>query len=894
MRAPFRLSVLFAAVMIATGHGYQTRPTAAWPPPLQPSRPDSGPLPPAESMKTFFMPPGYRVELVASEPLIQDPILIDWDPDGRLWAIEMPGYMPDIRATTEHDPTGRIVVLEDTDDDGRMDKRTVFADGLILPRALKVLNGGVLVGEPPNIWLMRDTNGDLKVDTKESVTDQYGRRESQVEHNANSLTWALDNWMYTSEVNMFLRWRRGRIETRRTLSRGQWGASQDDAGRIFRNTNEAVLFVDLVPTQYYARNPSMLRTRGSYESLLGDAREVNVVWPVHPTPGVNRGYQNGVLRADKSLATYTSVSSPLVYRGDRLPQDVYGNVFVAEPAANVVSRIIVEDDGEGLHARRAYEKGEFLAATDERFRPVYLSNAPDGTLYIVDMYRGIIQHRDYVTEYLRDQILARKLEQPTGLGRIYRVVHDTTRRGPKPALSSAPPAALVTALSHPNGWWRDTAQRLLVERSDSSVVPALAAVVQNAAADPRARLHALWTLDGLDSVTAEMMMRAFDDRSRDIRAAAVRMAERALLQSNPPLQQALVRQIEDQDWAVRYQLAATFGEMAENVRVPALALMLARNGDNPVLVDAAISGVAGVEPALMERLFGMQAPPTILEPAITMLAATVTRGAQRDRLSQIFAWANDDARPEWQRAAIVRGAEVAVLGARMPGTPEPAQTGRASASAAAPAPCPTCPGSRSGPGGAAAFPRGGGQAAAAPAGGTGRGNNAPALRLDAEPRELVALAGKGGDLGTRATAVVARIDWPGKGGATAAAAPAPLTPEQQQRVAAGEEVYKNLCQACHQENGRGQERLAATLVASPLVTGSPDIGIRVLLHGKEGPIGLMPPLGAALNDEQIAAALTYIRRQWGNAASPVDPARVKDLRAQTAGRTRPWTDAELR
>jgi mono/diheme cytochrome c family protein/glucose/arabinose dehydrogenase len=889
MKTTCRLTLFIVAAMIATGHGYQAGPAGAWPPPLQPSRPDSGPLAPADSMKTFFMAPGYRVELVASEPLIQDPIVIDWDPEGRLWAVEMPGYMHDIRASDEHDPTGRIVVLEDTDDDGKMDKRTVFADGLILPRALKVLDLGVLVGEPPNIWLMRDTNGDLKVDTKESVTDQYGRREAQVEHNANSLTWALDNWMYTSEVNMFLRLRRGKIETRRTLARGQWGASQDDGGRIFRNTNESVLYVDLVPTQYYARNPSMLRTRGSYESLLGDDREVNVVWPVHPTPGVNRGYQNGVLRADKSLATYTSVSAPLVYRGDRLPQETYGNVFVVEPAANVVSRIIVEDDGNGLYARRAYDKGEFLAATDERFRPVYLSNAPDGTLYIVDMYRGIIQHRDYVTEYLRDQILARKLEQPTGLGRIYRVVHDTTRRGPKPALSRATPAELVAALSHPNGWWRDTAQRLLVERGDASAVPALSALAQSAP-DPRARLHALWTLDGLDSVTPQMIMRAFEDRSRDVRVAGVRLAERALLTPNPALQQALIRQIEDQDWAVRNQLTATIGELADDIRVPALALMLARRGDEPVVVDAAVSSAASVETALIERLFETPVPPTILEGAVTMLAATVTRAAKREGVSQIFAWANDEARPAWQRAAVLRGAEVAVLGARMPGAPEPAVTGRA---AAAPAPCPTCPGARTGPGGAPAFPRGGGAPAApaAPAA-TGRGNAAPALRLDAAPAALVGLAAKGGELGPRATALLARIDWPGKAGGAQAAAP--LTADQQQRLAAGEEVYKNLCQACHQENGRGLERLGANLVGSALVTGSADIGIRILLNGKEGPVGLMPPLGASLNDEQIAGALTYIRRQWGHTAAPVDPARVKELRTQTAGRTRPWTDAELR
>jgi mono/diheme cytochrome c family protein/glucose/arabinose dehydrogenase len=916
MPAPLRLSAFIVAAAIATGHGFQAPAPSSnqWPPPLQPMRADSSPLSPAEEMKTFFMPPGYRVELVASEPLVQDPILIDWDPDGRLWVVEMPGYMHDMRASDEHDPTGRIVVLEDADDDGKMDKRTVFADGLVLPRALKVLDQGVLVGEPPNVWLMRDTDGDLKADTKESVTDQYGRREAQVEHNANSFLWALDNWMYTSEVNMFLRMRRGKVEVRRTLSRGQWGASQDDAGRIFRNTNSSVLHVDLVPTQYYARHPSLLRTRGSYEPLLGDNGETNIVWPVHPTPGVNRGYQAGVLRADKSLATYTAVGSPVVYRGDRLPQDVYGNVFVAESAGNVVSRIIVEDDGTGLFTRKAYPKGEFLASTDERFRPVYLSNAPDGTLYIVDMYRGIIQHRDYVTEYLRDHFIARKLEQPTSLGRIFRVMHDTTRRAPRMNLSKAPLAEVVAALSHPSGWWRDTAQRVLVERGDASVVPALAALAQNAP-EARTRLHALWTLDGLDSVTSEMVLRALDDRSRDVRASAVRLAERVLVEANPPVQQALIRRIDDQDWAVRYQLAASLGELSEAVRVPALALLLARRGDEPIVVDAAISSAVGKETAVLERLFTLPAPPTIVEGAAAMLAATVTRGGQADGTRQLFEWANEDARPEWQRSALLRGVEIALLNARMPGTPEPAAAaGRAAA--AAPAPCPTCPGGRAGPGGAPAFPAGGraaapttspapaagragagagraGGAAGRAGAGGGRGNSGPILRVESEPQPLVALAAKGGDLGRRATALLARVEWPGKPGATAEAAPPPLTPAQQQLLAAGEEVYKNLCQACHQENGRGQERLGANLVGAAYVTGSAAIAARILLNGKEGPIGLMPPLGTGLNDDQIAGSLTYIRRQWGNTAAPVDPSLVKDVRAQTATRTKPWTDAEL-
>ncbi len=411
------------------------------------------------------MPPGYHVELVASEPMIQEPVAIDWDPQGRLWAVEMPGYMNDIAGRNEHDPIGRVVVLEDADGDGRMDKRTVFADGLILARALKVLDHGVLVGEPPNIWLMRDTDGDLRADTKTLITDQFGRRDGDPQNNANGLYWARDNRMYTAgQVEVHLRLKNGTFEIHQTLLRGEWGVAEDDAGRIYRNTNDSALHVDLVPTAYFARNPNLLRTRGSYERLATDNEDLNTIWPVRPNPGTNRAYQTGIDRPDGSLAMYTAVCAPLVYRGDRLPAELYGNAFVAEPAANLVSRIILSDDGGTLRARKAYDRGEFLASTDERFRPVHLSNAPDGTLYVVDMYRGILEHRNSLTLYLRDHILASDLVQPTGFGRIYRVVHDTTRRDTSRALSTASPEELVASLSHPGGWRRDTAQRLLVER----------------------------------------------------------------------------------------------------------------------------------------------------------------------------------------------------------------------------------------------------------------------------------------------------------------------------------------------------------------------------------------------------------------------------------------------
>ena len=886
-RARFATGLL-VIICVASGFTYQER--RPWPPGLQQVTDDSPVLSPADEWKTFFVAPGYRLELVAHEPMIQDPVAIDWDPQGRLWAVEMAGYMNDIQASHEHDPTGRVVVLEDTNHDGRMDKRTVFTDGLVLPRTIKVLDRGVLVGEPPNLWLMKDTNGDLKADTKDLVTDGYGRRDANVEHNANTLLWALDNWIYTSEVDVFLRFTHAKPEVRKTLSRGQWGASQDDVGRVFRNSNESALHADLVPTFYYSRNPALTRTRGSDEFLGAPDDDLNAVWPVRPTRGVNRGYQLGVLRPDGSLARFTSACAPTVYRGDRLPPELNGSVFVAEPAGNLVSRIVVSDTGTTIRGRKAYAGAEFIASTDERFRPVYLSTAPDGTLYVVDMYRGIIQQRGYITEYLRDQILSRKLEQPIAHGRIWRVVHESTRRDTTTSVERATPDALVRLLSHPNGWWRDTAQRLIVERNLTSAVPALMKLATGAASVPT-RLHALWTLDGLDRLDASIVTRALGDASRDVRVAGIRLSERWLREGDPAVQRAVLALTADADWAVRDQLGASLGELPPSAKVIAVAAFLERHGADPVATDAALSGANGIEPALLETLLRSTDETPQRSAAITMLTATIVAGADEQAVQAVFDRTADRARPAWQRGALLKGAEVAVLGADAPGFAGGRGRGRGLPPGAE-APCPTCPGARGGPGGAPAFARenGASEGGAAGRGGRGRGGRPP-LRISREPALAALASANEGDLSSRAAGVLARVEWPGKPGAAPEAAA--LTPAEQARFDAGRSIYQNLCQPCHQPNGQGLEKVAPSLVGSEFALGASPIPIRIVLNGKEGLVGLMPPLGAGLTDDQVAAVLTYIRREWGQTGSPIDAAAVAAVRAETAGRTRPWTNDEL-
>ena len=346
-----------------------------------------------------------------------------------------------------------------------------------------------------------------------------------------------------------------------------------------------------------------------------------------------------------------------------------------------------------------------------------------------------------------------------------------------------------------------------------------------------------------------------------------------------PVHAAVLARLDDRDWVVRHQLAASLGTLPADSRNSAMATLLGRHADDPITLDAALSGLHGSEMAVLEHLLqaGDASTPQ-LEAAATMFAATIVRGEQDADVQKLLDRVADAGSPGWQRGALLRGAEIAVLGATMPGMP----ARRGGPATAAAAPCPTCPGARGGPGGAYAFPQ-------APP--TARGRGSRTLRLRREPSALAALAAGGGELGGRARTLLARVEWPGKAGAPAPAAP--LTPDEQQRFDTGREVYRNVCQACHQPDGRGMEKLAPSLLESPFVLGPPDVPVRILLHGKEGTTGLMPPVGQAFTDDQIAAVLTYIRREWGQSGAPIDAATVRDIRARAADRARPWTEKEL-
>jgi mono/diheme cytochrome c family protein/glucose/arabinose dehydrogenase len=863
-----RTHVVFA--LVATGvvglaaaiaaQGTSKVPGNIWPP-AKKQMAKSIALSPEEAMKTFSLPPGYRVELVASEPMIESPILMDFDADGRLWVIEMLTFLPDTSGRDSREPLNRVSVLEDTNNDGKMDKKTVFADKLLMPRALKVLDRGVLIGEPPNVWLMKDTDGDLKADTREVIVNTYGNPNGNIEHNANSLLWALDNVIYSSEHVWDLRWRNGKFESLPALSRGQWLISQDDAGRVYRNVNDSPLFVDYTPSRYFLRNPNAARTRGLYELLI--EQQDATIYPVRDTRGVNRGYRDPFFRPDNSSIVIQGTSGPTIYRGDVYPRELRGNAFIADSPTNLVHRMVIVDDGTGrLKAENGYAQGEFLASSDERFRPVTTFDGPDGNLYVVDMYRGVVQAGGLWSGYLTEYIKSHEMELPVGRGRIWRVVHGNAgaRRPAAPALSKATPEQLVQTLSNPKGWWRDTAQQLLIQRGATSVAPALIALAGKAP-DWRTRLHALWTLEGLDAIDVASVRRALVDVHPDVRASAVRLSER-WLDKDQALRTAVLALVDDKNWNVRRQVAASLGEMPAADRLAPAVSILTRHGADPIIVDATISSLKGSEAEVLSRVMQARTAPPPTE-AVAMLAAAVAKTGDVAAVQRAIDVIADASEPEWRRTALLQGLDA--------GLPPLGGGG----------------GGRRGGGGG-----GGGLPGLSTPGGRVTVTAGRGVALPAEPAGLTALASGSTAIAFLAKRVHGKLDWPGRPAPVVTAAP--LTAAQQTRYDAGAEIYKNLCLGCHQEDGKGKDKLGATLLNSPFVT-APDAAasIRILVGGKEGTIGLMPPLGPALSDDQIAAALTYIRRAWGHTASPVDPLNVMEVRGLSKGRTKPWTDQEL-
>ena len=564
--------------------------------------PANPPLSPPEALKKFKLQPGFQVELVTSEPVVVNPVALQFDPEGRIWVLEMRSFMPTPDGKGETTPTGRVSILEDADGDGRAERSKVVLDGLVMPRAFLLVDGGLLVCEPPALWfypIKNDHPGPrvlVAADFAKDADPSLGLRMNP-EHSGNSLVRGLDNWIYS----LYHPWRyrlgedlygEGAAWQREWVpQRAQWGHSMDDFGRLFYTSNSDQLRGDLVPVHYFAGKI----TKGKYPGVGIQIAKDQSVWPARINPGVNRGYQTGTLREDGTLAKFTAACGTCIYRDDVLGQDVSGNAFICEPSANIIRRNKLSEKDGIVTAQNAYEKDEFLASTDELFRPVNLYTGPDGALYIVDMYHGIIQHRFFLTSYLRQQAEDRGLDKVAQMGRIWRVVPDSKPlRKEKPALGSATTGQLAQTLRHPNGWWRDTAQRLLVARKDAAATPALEKLASDS--HPITRLHALWTLEGVGQLQPKTVLAALADTHPKVRAAALRLTEDKKLSSDASLQAARLKLVDDAEADVQTQLALSLSLEAKDPVAKETLKTLSKKVSAPLAKDATAFALIANDP----------------------------------------------------------------------------------------------------------------------------------------------------------------------------------------------------------------------------------------------------------------------------------------------------------
>jgi mono/diheme cytochrome c family protein/glucose/arabinose dehydrogenase len=491
-------------------------------------------LSPEESIKKMHLEDGFTIKLVAAEPLTVAPVALNFDDKGRIWVVEMVDFMPDTAGTGEDKPTGKVVILSDKNGDGVMDERKVFLDSLVLPRAICLIENGILVAESPNLWYY-DIKDDKAVN--KTLVDAAYADGGNVEHQPNGLLRGLDNWIYNAKSSKRYRKKGNRWLIEKTHFRGQWGITQDDQGRLFYNTNSENLLGDFFSPGLGAYNVNQRGVAGYVTKIVADNR----VYPARPTPGVNRGYVEGVLDDSLRLVNFTAACAPMIYNGTLFNKGYYGNAFVAEPSANLIKRNILNENDYAVEGKEAYEKREFLASEDERFRPVNLQVGPGGAMYVVDIYRGILQHKTYLTPYLKKEIQARNLTQPLSCGRIYKII--PTDKKEDAVTVPKEPSKLVSLLGSPNGWLRNKAQQQLVDGKYKEVATTLRSNLK-APDNVLALTHSLWTLEGLDMLQSQDVLPLLTQPNWKVRVQALSVVPSVINRNNykdflPVLQQLI-------------------------------------------------------------------------------------------------------------------------------------------------------------------------------------------------------------------------------------------------------------------------------------------------------------------------------------------------------------------
>jgi putative membrane-bound dehydrogenase-like protein len=531
------------------------------------------PYGPEAALKTFRLPPGFRIELAAAEPEVVDPVAFAFDERGRLFVVEMGDY------PLSREARGKVKLLEDRDDDGRFERATVFADGLHFPHGVMPWRGGILVTCAPDILYFADRDGDGRAEVRQVLLTGFAQVNPQLRVNAP--TYGIDNWIYAAyprfgagrrfpefsdfgkpirfpghpevpPVDLFskgmdLRFKPDRLQIEPVSGNSEFGLAFDAGGQRFPSWNDKHVQHAVIENRYLARNPYL--PVGSAVQLASDHGDSAEVYPITENPILRDIRTPSVMG---QLGHFTSACGQSIYTGDRLPPSYLGAYFIAEPVHNLVHCDRLTPAGATFRAGRMLEKTEFLASTDSWFMPVFTATGPDGALYVADFYRKIVEHPEWIREDLTNE--QKLFYAGSDRGRIYRIVHQESRPRPLPSMQNAEAAQLVKHLGDPNGWRRITAQRLLVERGDRSVVSELQQMATSAAA-AEGRMHALWTLEGLGSLKPGLVLQALDDASPAVRRQALRLAEEHLTDAR--VSAKLSRLIDDPDGHVLFQLACT-------------------------------------------------------------------------------------------------------------------------------------------------------------------------------------------------------------------------------------------------------------------------------------------------------------------------------------------------
>ena len=612
----------------------------------KPQSPSSSPFSESaqKALSTFKLPPGFKIELVAADPLISDPVDMTIDEKGRMYVVEMHGYPLDVSNS------GKVIMLRDTNGEGKMDTRTVFADSLVLPTGVMRWKKGIIVTDPPNVYYLEDTNDDGKADIKKVMLTGFALTNPQ--YLVNRPLYGLDNWIYLAheareESNTYkekfgdpgkdvfypddpngprlpvnasgrvVRFKPDMHALEECSGSTQFGQTFDDWGHHFLVYNANHIYQEVIANRYLNRNPDQIV--GDATASLSDHGDACDVYPITKNPEHQLLTDVGVI---------TSACGITAYQGGAFPDSFNHNLtFVCEPVSNIIHVDRLKDQGATFVASRVLEHQEFLASTDAWFRPVNMYIGPDGALYVVDYYREIIEHPEWMS---KSDIESGKLYNGRDKGRIYRI--SATDAAPANwtshlNLNDSSDIQLVEKLSSSNIWWRCNAQRLLVDRNHDQTIPDLVKMAQNTESS-LGRLHALWTLEGMNKLTPGLVVQALQDREPGVRENAIKLAELHLT-TWPDLAPELIALKEDKNEKVRFQLLCTLGFLNTPEADEARQELLFKDINDKWVQVAALSASSSQSADMLEAVLKK------FDPAVPAYASLVTRlgsviGANKD------------------------------------------------------------------------------------------------------------------------------------------------------------------------------------------------------------------------------------------------------------------------